>query len=201
MNRPPTNGGCFMPIQPTYPGVYIEELPSGVHTITGVPTSVTAFLGRAGKGPANEQTIITSYADFERRFGGMGVDYPMSYAVRDFYLNGGSEAVIVRLFKSAVAGSDGVATVDLGNGLKLKAIGPGTWANTLQVTVNTDGITDQIAQSYGLQKSDLFNLIVQNDPANNGPREIFRNLSVVNGPRRIYYALNSSQFLRLALPY
>ena len=34
-----------MPVAPTYPGVYVEELPSGVHTITGVSTAVTAFLG------------------------------------------------------------------------------------------------------------------------------------------------------------
>ena len=32
-----------MPVAPTYPGVYIEEIPSGVHTITGVSTSITAL--------------------------------------------------------------------------------------------------------------------------------------------------------------
>lgn len=88
-----------MPVQPTYPGVYIEEIPSGVRTITGVATSITAFLGRAARGPVNEPFTITSYGDFERTFGGLLVDYPMSYAVRDFYLNGGSEAIIVRLFR------------------------------------------------------------------------------------------------------
>lgn len=88
-----------MPVQPTYPGVYIEEIPSGVRTITGVATSITAFLGRTARGPVNEPFTITSYGDFERTFGGLLVDYPMSYAVRDFYLNGGSEAIIVRLFR------------------------------------------------------------------------------------------------------
>ena len=39
-----------MPITPTYPGVYIEEVPSGVRTITGVATSITAFIGRALRG-------------------------------------------------------------------------------------------------------------------------------------------------------
>ena len=88
-----------MPVNPTYPGVYIEEIPSGVRTITGVATSITAFIGRALRGPVNEPTTINSFADFERRFGGLWVDIPMSYAVRDFYLNGGSQAIIVRLFK------------------------------------------------------------------------------------------------------
>jgi hypothetical protein len=46
----------------------------------------------------NEAVTINSFADFERRFGGLWVDSTMSYAVRDFYLNGGSQAIIVRLF-------------------------------------------------------------------------------------------------------
>src|SRR5882724_9409521 len=87
-----------MPITPTYPGVYVEDIPSGVRTITGVATSITAFIGRAQRGPVNEPVTITSFGDFERAFGGLGETYPMSYAVRDFYLNGGSQAIIVRLF-------------------------------------------------------------------------------------------------------
>ncbi len=93
-----------MPIQPTYPGVYIEEIPSGVHTITGVATSITAFIGRARRGPimkagtADVPGIINSYGDFERIFGGLWLASSMSYAVRDFFLNGGSQAIIVRLF-------------------------------------------------------------------------------------------------------
>ena len=90
-----------MPVAPTYPGVYVEEIPSGVHTITGVATSITAFVGRAPRGTPNEPITIFSFADFERKFGGLDADYPMSYAVRDFYLNGGSQALIVRLVNTA----------------------------------------------------------------------------------------------------
>ena len=87
-----------MPSTLTFPGVYIEEIPSGVRTITGVATSITAFVGRALSGPVNEAVTINSYGDFERIFGGLSLDSSMSYAVRDFYLNGGSQAIIVRLF-------------------------------------------------------------------------------------------------------
>jgi phage tail sheath protein FI len=87
-----------MPAALSYPGVYIEEIPSGVRTITGVATSITAFLGRALRGPTDEPVTINSYGDFERIFGGLWVPSPMSYAVRDFFLNGGSQAIIVRLF-------------------------------------------------------------------------------------------------------
>lgn len=87
-----------MPVIPTYPGVYIEEIPSGVRTIMGVSTSVTAFIGRALRGPADKPVVIHSFGDYERQFGGLWGESTMSFAVRDFFLNGGSDAVIVRLF-------------------------------------------------------------------------------------------------------
>ena len=78
-----------MPVQVTYPGVYIEELPSGVHTITGVATSITAFVGRAQRGPVNTPYIINSYSDYDRIFGGLWQLSSMSFAVNDFFANGG----------------------------------------------------------------------------------------------------------------
>ena len=86
-----------MPVTPTYPGVYVEEIPSGVRTITGVATSITAFIGRARRGPTNKPVTVNSFGDFERSFGGLQEEYLMSYAVRDFFLNGGSQALVVRL--------------------------------------------------------------------------------------------------------
>jgi len=120
-----------MPVSPTYPGVYIEEIPSGVRTITAVSTSVTAFVGRAPKGDADKPIFITSFADFERRFGGLSSDSPMSYAVRDFYLNGGSQAIIVRVHKDAKA----AAGASKGDKVKLEAKSPGKWGSDLRFRV------------------------------------------------------------------
>jgi uncharacterized protein len=109
-----------MPITPTYPGVYIEEVPSGVRTIVGVATSITAFLGRTERGPINEGVEISNYGEFERTFGGLNVSYPLTYVISDFFLNGGSRAVIVRLFKAAAeedgGGGDGDGGGDDGDG-------------------------------------------------------------------------------------
>ena len=88
-----------MPVALTYPGVYIQEIPSGVHTIIGVATSITAFLGRTEFGQANKATVLTSFGDYERIFGPLNPNYPVSYAVRDFFDNGGSQAYVTRLFK------------------------------------------------------------------------------------------------------
>src|SRR2546425_12545042 len=92
-----------MPVAPTYPGVYVEEIPSGVRTITGVSTSVTAFVGSAKQGPISSAVHLLSYSDFARRFGGLATDSELSYAVSQFFLNGGSDAWVVRLAKGAVA--------------------------------------------------------------------------------------------------
>ena len=61
-----------MPVTVTYPGVYIEEVPSGVRTITGVATSITAFIGRALRGPTDRPRLVQSFAEFQRVYGGCG---------------------------------------------------------------------------------------------------------------------------------
>jgi phage tail sheath protein FI len=163
-----------MPVAPTYPGVYIEEIPSGVRTITGVATSITAFIGRTPRGPVNEAYKVTSFADFERTYGGLAPTYPLTYAVRDFYQNGGSTAVIVRLF--GPGDGSGAAELTLGE-LKLRASSPGTWGSKLRVKV--EPVTDaQAKQSMGLAPDDaLFNLTVR-DSRSGGAIERILNLVV-----------------------
>src|SRR6266508_4418874 len=112
-----------MPITPTYPGVYIEEVPSGVRTITGVATSITAFAGFAPRGAADSATSVLSWAEYERKFGGLNKDSLMSYAVNQFFANGGSRAYIVR-----VVGSGAVpATVTVDSKLVVNGKSVGTW--------------------------------------------------------------------------
>jgi len=79
-----------MPVTPTYPGVYIQEIPSGVRTITGVATSITAFIGFFRRGPMNRAVQIFSFADFEREFGGLDRRSEASFAIQQYYLNGGA---------------------------------------------------------------------------------------------------------------
>src|SRR5919206_896100 len=86
-----------MPVSPTYPGVYIEEVASGVRTITGVPTSITAFVGVSARGPVSDPVFVNSYADYERTFGRLGADNPMAYSVFQYYQNGGRPGLIVPL--------------------------------------------------------------------------------------------------------
>src|SRR5262245_14626703 len=86
-----------MATAPTYPGVYIEEIPSGVRPITGVATSIAAFVDYFTRGPLNAPVQVLGMADFEREFGGLNALSEASYGVQQFFLNGGSQAWIVRV--------------------------------------------------------------------------------------------------------
>lgn len=149
-----------MPVTLTYPGVYIEEVPSGVRTITGVATSITAFLGRAARGPVNDPTTVLNFGDFERMFGGLHADMPMTYAVRDFFLNGGSYAIIVRLYKAPPG--ENTTTKIIYEELEFSARHEGTWGNNLRIRVTHPDRNQlpQWAEDAGLKATDLFNLFV-----------------------------------------
>ena len=165
-----------MPVTLSYPGVYIEEIPSGVRTIVGVATSITAFIGRARRGPVNEPKRIQSFGDFERAFGPLWSESAMSYAVQHYFLNGGADAIIVRIVHTGDADPAKDATkadVTVG-GLDLEAANEGAWGNRLKA------ITDHETKDPDDDK--LFNLTVQelDSTASTGAvvaSEEFRNVS------------------------
>jgi phage tail sheath protein FI len=160
-----------MPVFTSYPGVYVEEVPSGVRTITGVATSITAFVGRTPRGPL-APTDITSFADYERAFGGLAASFPLSYAVRDFYQNGGSRAIIVRLFEGDPAAA--TAGLTLGN-VTLAAASPGAWGNRLRGEVKVVNDPQAKAALGVLPEDALYNLTVR-DSAPGGAVEQIMNL-------------------------
>lgn len=160
-----------MPTTPTYPGVYIQELPSTVRTIGAVTTSVTAFVGHTRRGPVNRPVTITSFADYERRFGGLSADGPVSYAVRQFFLNGGSVAVIVRAVaartgKSATTVLKSTETSTETDVLAVTAKEPGGWGSGLRLSVDYD--TPGPDTTFNLR---IF------DTATGGATEVFSGLS------------------------
>jgi len=195
-----------MPVALTYPGVYVEEIKSGVHTIIGVATSITAFIGKAPRGPVAQATVINSFADYERQFGGLSVSSSMSYAVRDFFVNGGSQAVIVRLYHSdpgspdaspAVAAAASAAKFAVGL-LTFVAAYPGAWGLGLRLTVDQKNTNNDVAKAVIKDPSlataaNLFNLTVTDTQT--GAGESFLNLSVLDGARRVDKVLASQSSL------
>ncbi|MEV3993819.1 phage tail sheath C-terminal domain-containing protein [Streptomyces sp. NPDC049837] len=181
-----------MPVRATYPGVYINEVKSRVRTITGVPTSIAAFVGAAPRGPADRPVHITSWGDYETQFGGLNVDSPMSYAVHQFYLNGGAEAEIVRLVPQQAK------TVEFRVGKKsqgddkrplLRAASAGKWALSLRARVDHDNIPDGEDQLYNLTLRDC----------GTGAEESYRNISADStSPRSLKKVLSGSRLVVVA---
>ncbi len=122
-----------MPPAPMYPGAYIEELPGGVRTITGVPTSITAFIGSAVRGPTDLAVRVQAFSEYELTFGGLSRAHPMSYAVNQFFENGGADALIVRVAEGTATAATGSADT-----LDLRASSPGDWGEQLRVRVDHD---------------------------------------------------------------
>lgn len=122
-----------MSVALTYPGVYVEEIPSGVRTITGVATSIAAFAGWAAKGPVDSAGLVLSWSDYVRMYGGLDTRSLLGYSVSQFFANGGQRAYIVRLARTVAdpddatkkAAATGTVAVD---NLTLYAQSPGKWS-------------------------------------------------------------------------
>ncbi|MDB9305193.1 phage tail sheath subtilisin-like domain-containing protein [Nodularia spumigena CS-591/12] len=127
-----------MPVNPTYPGVYIEEISSGVRTITGVSTSITAFVGYTPRGELNKAVRIFNFGDFERAFGGLHPDSEISYSIQQFFLNGGTDGYVVRVAQNAGEASQILkyGSGENENALTVKAANAGKWGENLFVTVD-----------------------------------------------------------------
>ncbi len=149
-----------MPSTLTYPGVYVEEIPSGVRTISGVATSITAFVGSFPRGPRNLPVRLFNYGDFERTFGGLSADSEASYAIQQFFLNGGGQAYAVRVTNTdAGAGATArAASVVLGDGngnaaMTVTAANEGRWGNALRVEVDYN--TPTPATTFNLRVTEV----------------------------------------------
>ena len=171
-----------MAITPTYPGVYIQEIPSPVRTIAGVATSIAAFIDFFTKGPMNTPVQLLNMGDFEREFGGLNRDSEASYAIQQFFLNGGTEAWVVRVasgaFQRAEAQIDSVIPAGAPPVLTIRAINPGSWGNNLRARIEHAPATNQ----FNLSISEYGIVAGRSAPVR---QEIFRNLSM--DPARINF--------------
>jgi uncharacterized protein len=199
-----------MPVNPTYPGIYIEELPSSTHTITPAPTSVAVFIGYTHPYKTqnfNQPVAIFSFSDYQRAFGGLyhnaWLDSNVAYAVQQFFLNGGSEAYVFGLPSALFTPSPSTsgssisttgAFVDSG-GVRYWAQEPIDPAHTMTVLVsnpNTTAKTADITVTYGA-------LTASGSPVDFATAETFRGVSFdttsTTSPNFIANRINGSSSL------
>ena len=132
-----------------HPGVYVEEVPSSVKPIEAAGTSTAAFIGCAPKGDLDQAVMVTSFSEFEGKYGSFYVDPDgsirsyLAHSVYQFFNNGGRKCYIVRV-------AAGAATADItlkdrkstpANTLKIFAANAGAWGNKINLIVS-DGTAD-----------------------------------------------------------
>lgn len=173
-----------MPLAAIHPRAIVE-----VRTIRSLAASTIALAGRAQRGPVNQATAIWRFADFERIFGGLWADSRLGFEVRDFFHQGGAQAIVVRLYHAGRTGRSHAA-LDA-NGLLLRALTPGNWGNLLRARIDHNVVPSD---------SSRFNLTVRD--CGTGKLEIFRNLSWRGDhPRRADAVLAAgSKLVSAALP-
>ena len=118
-----------MAVAYTYPGVYVEESPSGVRTIARVSTSIAAFVGWPAQGTTSRATRVLSFQDFVRVFGGLDRRSLLGYAVQHFLANGGTDSYVVWLG----AGNAATAAATIDGKLTVKASSPGAWSKDYRI--------------------------------------------------------------------
>jgi uncharacterized protein len=127
-----------MPVTVSYPGVYIDEVSSGVRTITSVSTSIAAFFGRTSKGKLNKAIRCLSPSDFTRNFGAPHPKSDLGHAVRQFFANGGTDCYVIRLANGATSAAITIHSLATPAQpvLVATAKAEGAWANTVRLEVD-----------------------------------------------------------------
>jgi phage tail sheath protein FI len=178
--------------QPTYPGVYVEEVPSGVRPIAAVSTSVAGFIGQAEKGAINEAVKVFNFTEYQNRYGGFLAYSYLSHAVFQFFNNGGTQCYVVRVAGANTARASIVLNdrrTEAQASLTIAASSPGVWGNRLAIVI-TDGTNDPANE---------FNLSVHDQDALT-PLETFEDMSMVPETANFVGTVtSSSKHIRVAV--
>ncbi len=165
-----------MPITPSHPSIFPDEFSRDERAIAALPTSITAFVGRAARGPVDEPVRLASFADFARSFGGLETDAPLGRALQEFFESGGREAIAVRVAKHAKA-----ARLEHG-AVRLSAASDGGWGNQLRIRIRRG-----LDSAFHLQIRDGVTGRIETHPS----------LTFRDSPRRIDRVVNAhSQLVR-----
>jgi uncharacterized protein len=170
------------------PGVYVEEVSSGVKPIAGVGTAVGAFVGLAEKGVIGKAVLVTNWSQFVAEFGSFIPNGYLAYAVYGFFAEGGTSCYVVRAAsdtakKSAVAIED-IALEDL---FKVTARSEGTWGNRISAAIadpsNVKDNNFKLIIKY--KEADTFKQEYEGEETEGEIVEVFDNLSITNLESRI----------------
>jgi hypothetical protein len=165
-----------MPPTLTYPGVYVQEVPSGVRTIVGVSTSTALFVGSCTDGPLNEPVLCHNITDFLKRFSDDSTLSDLPRQVKLFFQNGGTTCYVMRIASGAKQAAIQMMTEgkNPANSILLTARNHGLAGDQIRAAVDYD--TDLPESTFNIE---LFRW--HTDPSGNRTKqaaERWRNLSM-----------------------
>lgn len=165
----------------SYPGVYMEEVSSGVRPIAAAGTSTAAFVGMTEKGPDDQAMRVTNWTQFQKHYGTFIPGSYLAESVFQFFNNGGSQCYIARVTKTGAAAADVTlknrAATAVNNGLKFSAKNKGDWGNYLYLQIE-DGTNDPgNTFKVTVRKQDVKDFVPE-DFLNTAPLEVHDNLSM-----------------------
>jgi phage tail sheath protein FI len=135
------------------PGVYVEEVSSGIKPIEGVGTSTGAFVGLAERGPIKKPVLVTNWTQFTTTFGGFIENGYLAYAVFQFFNEGGTKCYVVRAAKGTAEQLKKAEKAI--NDLIVRASSEGDWGNAVKIKIE-----DETAAPGAQPRADYFKLTV-----------------------------------------
>jgi hypothetical protein len=186
-----------------YPGVYVEEVSSGVRPIAAAGTSTAAFIGMTEKGPDDDVKLITNWTQFQKYYGTFLADSYLAHSVFQFFNNGGSQCYIARVSRPD-ATTAGVtlqnrAPVPQAQGIKFFATSKGDWGNFLYLQIENGSKDPGNSFKITIRKQEIKDVIPE-DFLNISPVEVHDNLSMdPNSPNYVVTALKSRSNLIAAV--
>ena len=135
------------------PGVYVEEVSSGIKPIEGVGTSTGAFVGLAERGPIKKPVLVTNWTQFTATFGGFIENGYLAYAIFQFFNEGGTKCYVVRAAKGTAEQLKRAEKAF--NDLTLRASSEGEWGNNIKIKIE-----DETAAPGSQARADYFKLTV-----------------------------------------
>lgn len=165
-----------MAIALTYPGVYVQEVPSGVRTIVGVSTSTTLFVAGCKDGPISRPVRCSSYSEFSKNFSEDNSVSDLARYVKLYFLNGGATAWVMRIANGAQQSTVQLKSEAAVPVLLLTASNAGTGGDNIRVSVNYD--SDQPESTFNME---IFRWDTSGPSPVKSGTETWRNLSMNPG--------------------
>lgn len=176
------------------PGVYVNETLTAVsEPMVNAPTSnaAGAVVGAFAQGP-NTLTKVTSWFDFVKLFGGYNANYPATFGVGQFFLNGGSDLYVQRVLHSDAA----AAAVNI-----VRGTGSGTVATVTAKAKGADGNNLRVKLTASAQGGSYFDLVVTKETVSGTASDITNDTVLESYNNVVFDAPTSSDYVETVVNF